>query len=304
MQTKAFFVMKRIVLFIVQSVFLAVPAFATFHEMQIEQVMGGVNGDPSAQAIQLRMRIAGQNLVSQAKLVVFDATGSNAITILDLTTDVVNSAAGSRVLIVSSNFVNYASPTMVPDFILTTPIPSNYLVAGRLTWQQDIGTIYWSLSWGGANYTGANDGNILNDSDGNYGPAFAGPLPSASTSALVFTNIASAKSRSNVVDYVVAPGPAVFTNNAGASFVVVSQPRITAIARESTDMRITWTTAAGRTNFVQVTAGGTSGSFSNNFIDLSPPIVVPGTGQVATNYLDVGGATNSPSRYYRIRLVP
>ncbi len=296
--------MKRMTTVLALLIALTAPAFATFHLMQIEQVIGGVDGDSTAQAIQLRMRAAGQNLVSQAKLVAFDATGSNAITILDLTNDVVNSAAGSRILIVSSNFVNYTSPTMVPDFILTTPIPSNYLAAGRLAWEQDIGTIYWSLSWGGTNYTGPTDGSTLNDNDGNFGPAFAGPLPSTSTSALLFTNTASAKSSSNIVDYVVAPRPAVFTNNAGASFVVVSQPRITVIARETDDIRITWTTAAGRTNFVQVTAGSASGSFTNNFADLSLPIVVPGSGQVATNYLDIGGATNAPSRYYRVRLVP
>ena len=38
------------------------PAHATFHFMQIEQVIGGVNGDSTAQAIQLRMRSAFPNL--------------------------------------------------------------------------------------------------------------------------------------------------------------------------------------------------------------------------------------------------
>ena len=33
----------------------APPADADFHLMQIEQVIGGVNGDTAAQAIQLRM---------------------------------------------------------------------------------------------------------------------------------------------------------------------------------------------------------------------------------------------------------
>lgn len=290
---------------VVLLVVLSTPVFATFHLMQIEQVIGGVDGDTTAQAIQLRMRSAGQELVSQAKLVVFDAAGSNAITILDLTSDVINSAAGSRVLIVSSNFVNSTSPATVPDFILTTPIPSNYLAAGRLAWEQDTGIIYWSLAWGGTNYTGPNDGNILNDNNSNFGPPFAGPLPSTSTTALLFTNTASAQSRSNVVDYIVTSGPASFTNNAGAGFVVVSiPPVITAITRESNDIRLTWTTIAGRTNFVQVTAGDASGGFNNNFADLSSPITVPGSGQVTTNYLDASAATNTPSRFYRIRLVP
>ena len=41
------------------------PARATFHFMQIEQVIGGANGDTAAQAIQLRMRLGGQNFLSQ-----------------------------------------------------------------------------------------------------------------------------------------------------------------------------------------------------------------------------------------------
>jgi len=305
MKTKTHFAMKRFLLSIGMLVALASPALATFHEMQIEQVIGGVDGDPTAQAIQLRMRVPGQTMVSEAKLVAFDATGSNPITILDLTTDVTQGAAGSRILIVSSNFVNYASPTVVPDFILTTPIPSNYLAAGRLAWEQDTGTIYWSLSWGGTNYTGDNTGIPLNDDNGNFGPAFGGPLPSTSTKALLFTNTFGAVSRSNIVDYVVTVGAAAFTNNNGAGFVVVSKPPlVTAITQESANIRITWRTIAGRTNVVQFTGGDTSGNYTNSFVDLTGPIIVTGSGQVVTNYLDAGGATNFPSRYYRVRLVP
>ncbi len=50
--------------------------------MQISQIIGGVNGDTSAQAIELRMRAPGQNFLSNApKLIVVDATGSNPITL-------------------------------------------------------------------------------------------------------------------------------------------------------------------------------------------------------------------------------
>ena len=38
-------------------------ALASFHVMKVEQVIGGVGGDTSQQAIQLRMRAVGQNLV-------------------------------------------------------------------------------------------------------------------------------------------------------------------------------------------------------------------------------------------------
>jgi hypothetical protein len=46
------------------------------------------------------------------------------------------------------------------------------------------------------------------------------------------------------------------------------------------------------------------GSYTTNFIDLSPFIIIPGSGDASTNYFDIGGATNIPSRYYRVRLVP
>jgi hypothetical protein len=196
----------------------------------------------------------------------------------------------------------------VPDFYLTNLIPASYLAAGRLTWESSGPTILWSVSWGGTNYTGPNTGSTINDSDGNFGPSFPGPLPSTSTSSLLFTNTAGAPSLSNIVDYIVTPGAATFTNNARAGFVVVLPPVIppvvTTVTHESNDIRVTWTTTAGKTNVVQVTSGDANGNFTNNFVDLSPPIVVPGSGQVGTNYLDSGGGTNVPARYYRVRLVP
>jgi hypothetical protein len=33
-------------------------------------------------------------------------------------------------------------------------------------------------------------------------------------------------------------------------------------------------------------------------------LIISGSGNVTTNYTDIGGGTNNPSRYYRIRLVP
>jgi hypothetical protein len=60
-------------------------------------------------------------------------------------------------------------------------------------------------------------------------------------------------------------------------------------------------TVGGKTNVVQ--AG--NASYTNNFMDIpGSQIIVTGAGETATNYTDVGGATNSPSRFYRIRLVP
>jgi len=79
---------------------------------------------------------------------------------------------------------------------------------------------------------------------------------------------------------------------------------IIAVTPQGDDILVTWATAGGRTNVVQVNAGDVDGSYTTNFIDLSPFIIIPGSGDATTNYLDTGGATNVPSHYYRVRLVP
>ena len=79
---------------------------------------------------------------------------------------------------------------------------------------------------------------------------------------------------------------------------------IVSVAQQGNDVVVTWTTAGGHTNVVQVVSGDESGGYSTNFADLSGSIIISGAGGVTTNYTDNGGATNSPSRYYRIRLAP
>ena len=78
---------------------------------------------------------------------------------------------------------------------------------------------------------------------------------------------------------------------------------ITSILQQGNAIRIIWQTYAGETNVVQVAPGTPGGNYSNNFADLTPPIIVAGTGLVTTNWLDSGAATNT-CRYYRVRLVP
>jgi hypothetical protein len=80
--------------------------------------------------------------------------------------------------------------------------------------------------------------------------------------------------------------------------------RITSVVRTNNNMRITWTTVGGHTNRVYVDTGATNGSYDGVFGNLSPFIIIPGTNASTTNYIDVGGATNVPARYYRIRLIP
>lgn len=85
--------------------------------------------------------------------------------------------------------------------------------------------------------------------------------------------------------------------------------RIISAVQNTTDVVITWATAGIRTNVVEAVTPGangyaTNGFATNGFASLSGNIIINIAGDTTTNYTDVGGATNSPTRYYRIRLVP
>jgi beta-galactosidase len=78
--------------------------------------------------------------------------------------------------------------------------------------------------------------------------------------------------------------------------------RITSVIAQGNDLRVTWTTVGGVSYVLQ--SATASGYTSNNFVDLSPVIPMPGSGESTTNYLDAGAVTNGLGRYYRVRLGP
>jgi hypothetical protein len=213
---------------------LASSAQAAFHVMQIEQVIGGVNGNNTAQAIQLRLRTTGQTVVSNASLWAADATGSNRILLLNIASNVSSGNTGDRVLLSTSAFntamTTGGNPTYTPDFTLASAIPASYLSAGRLTFEQDggtvatPGTIYWSLAWGGAGYSGTNTGDPTNDADSNFGTPFGSALPTLTFGGVRFTGTAGAGSTTNVADYALSASPATVTKNSGTGFSVVPEP--------------------------------------------------------------------------------
>jgi hypothetical protein len=73
--------------------------------------------------------------------------------------------------------------------------------------------------------------------------------------------------------------------------------RLLSATKEGNNMRVTWLTAGGRTNTVQA-AGTATGTYTNR----SAALTIPGVGLVTTNYLDIGGATNT-ARFYRLHSV-
>ena len=212
---------------------LAVSAFAalaaaqptdSFHITQIEQVIRSVNGDSTKQAIQLRMRSFGQQFMASARVIVRDAAGANPIIVKDMTTNCSSGNPGDHVLICSAAFAASTTPVTVPDYTITNPIPASYFAAGRLTFEDDFGTIYWSLSWGGAAYTGPTTGSITNDADGIFGPSVSFQLPSSGAQAMRFTGTLSAPSTNNAADYALTSGATTWVNNAGASFTLSAGP--------------------------------------------------------------------------------
>ena len=88
-----------------------------------------------------------------------------------------------------------------------------------------------------------------------------------------------------------------FMNN--GTIVTSADFRILSITQEGNNMRISWPAVGGRSYVVQV-----ADDLDAGFADLSSTIDIPGTSLSITNYLDLGGRTNTPSRFYRVRLAP
>jgi fibronectin-binding autotransporter adhesin len=97
---------------------------------------------------------------------------------------------------------------------------------------------------------------------------------------------------SNVQEYQAGTDPASWA----------SALRITELAAADDDMFIAWPGVGGKRYVLQTTAGS-NGTYSNNFVDLNPAIVAPGTGETVVAVLHLGAATNAPAGYYRVRLL-
>ncbi len=90
----------------------------------------------------------------------------------------------------------------------------------------------------------------------------------------------------------------------GVAFAPADTFQVKSIAKSGNDVPVTWNAMGGRNYIVQSTPGDASGNYSNNFVNIGPTNWALGFGLTQASYTDVGGATNKPSRYYRIQLVP
>jgi hypothetical protein len=87
-------------------------------------------------------------------------------------------------------------------------------------------------------------------------------------------------------------------NNSGNVVFGPDQFLITSVLRSNIDVVIGWQIFGGNRYRVQATA-----DLSDGYSDISSEIVAAGSGFSVTNYIDVGAATNFPSRIYRVRQV-
>ena len=98
--------------------------------------------------------------------------------------------------------------------------------------------------------------------------------------------------QNNLAEFLTGTDP----TNSTSSFRVIS------VTETGNSLRVTWMMGSGRTNALQATAGDGSGGYNTNgFADI---FTITNTVGPVTNYLDDGGATNIPARFYRVRLVP
>ena len=72
--------------------------------------------------------------------------------------------------------------------------------------------------------------------------------------------------------------------------------RVTAIAIEGNDVRVTWQ-CTGPSNFILQASSTVTGSWKT--VD---SIAIDSSTLTTTNLVDPSGATNSPARFYRVRL--
>ena len=92
----------------------------------------------------------------------------------------------------------------------------------------------------------------------------------------------------NLAEFLAGTDP---TNSASAFRVIAVMPR-------GSDVLVIWRAGGGRTNMVQAAS-----NLSDSYADVGSNIILLGSSDLITNFLDTSAATNA-TRFYRVRLVP
>lgn len=80
------------------------PASATFHLNEFTKVMTGYNGNTAIQAVELKMLVAGESLVSGISIDTYDAAGNLVANLGTFPSSLPNSASGAHILCATAQF--------------------------------------------------------------------------------------------------------------------------------------------------------------------------------------------------------
>lgn len=113
-------------------VIAASPARALFHAAVIDEVMMGVNGDPTAQYVEIRMLFPAQTSVSHSVLAFFTCDGMGVAAEIDgLPSNIAHGGTGVRWSMGTDTFATATGVT--PDFTFQ-PATSSYFPCGMVCW--------------------------------------------------------------------------------------------------------------------------------------------------------------------------
>ncbi len=201
--------------------FLPRPAGATFHLNEITRVMAAFNGDSTIQAVEMKSLSAGQNLVVNDSINVYDANGAFVASLGKFAADVANSATGAHILCATAAFQTRFGITA--DLTLSPGIPAG---TGQVAFK-NVGCLVDAVAYG----------NVVTPK---AGTTSAPALPSGLAYVLVrtvddATLSACPLAENSAADFALESAstgaPVTFTNNAGTTVSVAST--MTAVAEGS-----------------------------------------------------------------------
>jgi hypothetical protein len=125
-------------------------AQADHHEVKITEVFPGTTEDPAAEFVEIQMFLLGQNLLSQADLVFYNAGGTALIPPLELA-DVANGQNQSTLLVATPEI---ETPSLQADVEYGTAVLANAGGGVCIVSEVGFGTLD-CVAWGTATVTGA-----------------------------------------------------------------------------------------------------------------------------------------------------
>jgi hypothetical protein len=155
--------------------------------------------------------------------------------------------------------------------------------------------------------TAGNNGPIIEGNTLNLTASMVAGVTYSWTGPGSFTSTAQNPSISNATSAASGVYSVTVTDSNGctagsSTIALVTALRITAITLQGSDVQVTWLASGGTTNELQAVQGNPG--YNTNFADIAGPFLIVGSGDTTTNYVDAGAATNSPAKFYRVRLVP